>query len=513
MRLDLFSTVVFSAITALFMMVVLLNAAFGVFYDTDHFADTQFLLGAAWRVHQGLIPAVDFGHFYGGIMAQGISGTMSLFGHSVFVFDYFTILATLFLSACAFLILRPQISWAGFAVIVVMLSTLLLTRFPLENETSITQVVSTHSFLYNRFALAIFLILGLFVALPAPILIRDMWGAILAGALAGLVCLTKPTFVILPVGLLLAVLVQGRWLAMVGVLSGAALVFACFDPTLGRMLGSFDYALAHVGSDNDLGGLIRKTVQVPLAQPIAVSLAFGGLIYLLYVRGFGRFVIAILGFSAAGAGLTATMGGNGNLGQLAIPIAVMISLGVSEITRHAVLPRSETFQFVTVCLVLAFVVPHLLNLIGTTAEGISRRGAMQITQGPFMGYLSYPDRAPEDVTQYDTLVDGIAALQQLGDPTKWGIVANNGVTFEYALMARPVPGYPLWERASAPEFDADRPFAPAADIVMLRHSDQPIPLEGMLREKIAEDFVICATSLHWEIYRRLTREITACDAP
>ncbi len=513
MRLSLFYRAIFSIITAVFMLVVLLNTRIGVLYDTDHFGDTQFLLGAAWRAHEGLTPAIDFGHFYGGIMAQGLSWTMSVFGHGVFAFDYFTLLLSVFLGACAFVILRPQISWTGLAMVVAVIATLLLTRFPLEVSDSIIRLVSTHSFLYNRFSLAVFLVLGLFVACPAPTKPRDIANGVLAGVLLGLVCLTKPTFAILPLGFFLALLIWGRWRPVLGSLGGLALVVLVFDPTLGRFMGSFDYALAHVGDSNGVTGLIRKAIQVPLGQPIALSLALGGLCYLVFRQGVTRHAIALLVFAGFGVALTTTMGGNGSLGQLCLPIAIMITLAVSEMTRRHSWAQHETYRLINVCLILAFCVPHLLNLLGVTAEGIAKRNQLQITQGPFADYLSLPENAaPEEVTQYDTLADGMTALQSLGDPTQWGIVADNGVTFEYALLARPVPGYPLWQRVTAPELAADQPFAPGADIVLLRPLDQQDPLGVLLRDKIANDFVLCTKSRHWEIYKRTARDLPSCDA-
>lgn len=495
------------------MLIVAVNAGFGVLYDTDHFGDTQFLLGAAWRVHEGLTPAIDFGHFYGGIMAQGLSWVMLLFGHNVFVFDYFSIILTVFLGICAFAILRPQMSWMGLLMLCTVVATLLLTRHPLEVSDSITRIISTHSFLYNRFALAIFVILGLFVACPAPRSARDVGNGVLAGVLAGLVCLAKPTFVVLPVGFLLSLLILGRWGAVLGSLVGLASVFIIFDPTLGRLIGSFNYALAHVGESNGVAGLIRKAIQVPLGQPIALTLALGGLGYLAYQRDLKSSAFALLLFSGTGVALTATMGGNGSLGQLSLPIAIMITLAVSEVTRRSLLMQGEAFQLVNVCLILAFCVPHLLNLSGATLEGFAKRDEMLITQGPFADYLSLPEGAQrQDVTQYDTLSDGIIALQRLGDPTQWGIIADNDVTFEYALLARPVPKFPLWQRVTAPEFAPQTPFAPSADIMMLRPLDQQNEVGLLMRTKIADGFILCTKSQYWEIYRRLSLNIATCDA-
>ena len=134
--------------------VVMLNAAFGVFYDSDHFGDTVFLLGAGWRAHEGLTPALDFGHFYGGTVANGLALTMRAVGHGVFVFDIFTLALAAALVALAGVLFSSRLTPAGLAALAAALTALILTRFPLEMSTAVTGVISTHSVLYNRFGLA-----------------------------------------------------------------------------------------------------------------------------------------------------------------------------------------------------------------------------------------------------------------------------------------------------------------------------------------------------------------------
>lgn len=505
------ATFSFAILSIVFSALLLLNAAFGVFYDTAHAGDTWFLLGAAWRAHEGLTPAVDFGHFYGGLMAQGISFSMQLFGHGVFVFDYFTLLLTLGLGTIALLLLRPRISWWGYSATFLLIATLLLTRHPLEMSQSITRIVSTHSFLYNRFAFAVLVITGLFVALPHEKASRDGVLAVLAGALTALVCLTKPTFVVLALGLPLACLVQRRWRAVLGVLAGTAAVIVLLDPGLARLVGSFDYAMAHVGEANDPIGLIRKSVQIPLAQPVALTFALGTLYALLHLRIPVNMVLALVIMAGTGIGLAATMGGNGNLGQLALPVLLMIAIAAAELVRQRALPAAGILHLLAAGLVLAFSVPHLLNSFGATAEAISKRELALIPQGPFERYLSLPEERPEDLaTQYEKMADGVTALTVLGDPSDWGIVADGGLSFEYAVLARPVPNYPLWQRATAPEFTSEASFVSDADIVMISRSGPPDPVTDLLRRATREGFIRCLVSEHWVIFSRPASQGITC---
>ena len=189
------------------------------------------------------------------------------------------------LSLAALVLLRPRISWYGYAAVVLLITTLLLTRHPLEMSQSITRMVSAHSFIYNRFAFAGLVVTGLFVALPDARGRREALLGLGAGALAALVCLTKPTFVILAPGLLLACMVQRRWHAASGVLVGLCGTLLLVDPGFARLSGSFAYAMAHVGGQNDPADLIRKAIQIPFAQPVAVTFALAALVCMLRAGG------------------------------------------------------------------------------------------------------------------------------------------------------------------------------------------------------------------------------------
>ena len=115
------------------------------------------------------------------------------------------------------------------------------------------------------------------------------------------------------------------------------------------------------------------------------------------------------------------------------------------------------------------------------------------------------------VSQYQMFADGVAELSAMGDASKWGIIADQGISLEYALLAKPVPSYPLWQRATAPELAADRPLDQGVDIVMLGRSDPAISLRDVLIGKMRGDFLLCRTSQHWEIYARVGRNIPGCS--
>jgi len=492
--------------TAFLVAVALFNVSLGLLYDTDHFGDTLFLLGAGWRAYHGLTPVLDFGHFYGGVVAEGIALTMRLSGTDALALERFALVLFFLLAGVSVSILHARISLAGWMALVLTLAVLMLSRYPLELNQPIIRIVSTHSFLYNRLGLALLLVAGLFVALRAPSGRHDRVPGALVGVLVVLAALTKPSFVVLLPGVALGLALQRRWQALGAVLAGIGLSVAVLDPTLQKWFGSLAYIRVQVGdhASADVGALLRKAVQLPLSQPLATTLALAALAVLVATRTELASVLALLTVSGAGVGMAATMGGNGSLGQLALPVAILIALSASEIARKAGLRHAAFPQAMAHVLALALAWPHMLNLAGATLEGMVGKEQRLISSGPYQRYLSIPESAEgqTEPTQYEMFADGIDTLHGLGDPSRWGIIADHGVTFEHAVRGRPVPGYPLWQRPTAPELGEDMPIAAEADVVMLGRSNPRNEVGVLLRTKLDDAFSFCAVSTYWEIHVR-----------
>lgn len=493
------------------VLVALFNFSLGLVYDTDHFADTFFILGAAWRVLQGFEPVVDFGHFYGGFISETLSWTMMLFGDAAPVIYAWSLLICGFLIACAALMVGGRISALGFCALVVMVLACMLTRHPLEQNSPVIQIVSTHSFIYNRFAQAAMIVTALFVALQAPNRRDELLGGLIAGLLVGAVCLSKPTFIVVLPGLFLALLIARRWSAGLAALLGLVAFFLLFDPTLARLTGAFDYALAHVGETNGVGGLIRKTVQILLAQPVAFGLGAVALLLCLQGRETLWALLSIAVFAGAVVAMTATMGGNGSLGQLALPTLAGLAIGCAELARQHTLAATATVRTIAMVLVLGFATPHVLNTAAAATEATLRTSERLIEDGPYARYLSLPENADRSLraTQYERLADGITSLRSLGDPAPWGIVANDGMSFEHALRAKPVTGYPLWQRETAPELAPSRPLSDEVDVVLISRIQGG--LDTILRAKLTADFSLCTVSEHWEIHVHQRLGLTSCS--
>src|SRR6056297_2423429 len=510
--MDYIFVFVCSFLASVLLAVAMFNLAFGVVYDTEHFADTFFILGAAWRALQGFTPVLDFGHFYGGFISQTLSWTMSAFGDSASALYVYAIGISVFLIGCAVLIARQGLSLAGFSAVVLLILTLMLTRHPLELNSPIIEVVSAHSFLYNRFAQAAMLVVALFVALRSDNQSKEVTGGIVSGLLVGAVCLTKSTFVVVLPGLLLALMIERRWSATGGALAGLAAFVLAFDPMLARFFGSLSYALEHVGADNGVPALIRKAIQIPLYQPVALGLAVVALILCLRASMTGRRALSVILFAGAVVAMTATMGGNGSLGQLALPTLAGIAIGCAELARRNETLDTQAIQGLAVAIVLGFGVPHVLNSAAAATDGMLRQSQLLVEEGPYARYLSLPDGNIQDEhpTQYKMLSDGIDALSALdGEVSEWGIVANGGITFEHALRAKPVTGYPLWQRDSAPEFAEERGLSDEVDVIMIAKAKNVS--DRVLRSKMTKDFVLCSATDIWEIYAHRRLKLDACE--
>lgn len=505
---DKLFAVCYSLILIVLVAIVISNTVFGVLYDTDHFGDTLFLLGAGWRVFNGLTPVTDFGHFYGGAGAEGIAMTMNLVGPNAFAIEYFALFMLAALMLVSIPVLGDRVSYVGMLSVAVVIATLLLSRYPLEANTPIIRIVSTHSFLYNRIGMALVLVVGLFSVLGGQSNRTDLLGGALSGLLLVALALSKPTFVIVIPFVFVALVVQRRWHALGSVALGFLASSAIIDPFFQKWLGSLSYLQAHVGDTNNatIGALIRKAVQIPLFQPVATGISMIALCTIVQDRRNWPTVVSVLLIAVGGIGMVTTMGGNGNIGQIGIPLTIFMAVAATEAAQRTMPDRAGLLGILSFILVMAFSLPHMLNLAGATREGMSRSDQTLIRYGPYIRYLNVPETdGPEAVPpQYEMLADGIDALHALGDPSQWGIIANGGVIFEHAVLGRPVSGYPLWQRPSAPELAPDLPIPAEADIVMIGRVDGTDEVGKILQSKLSPEFELCASSTYWEIHARLT---------
>jgi hypothetical protein len=182
-------------------------------------------------------------------------------------------------------------------------------------------------------------------------------------------------------------------------------------------------------------------------------------------------------------------------------------------------------------LVSGFALPHAANTLAAGAEALDRRGQVLLQEGPLAGYLGVDEAfrlppikqvdaaaryldAGQPMTsgvQYVLLVDGVAALRQFKDVSRFGIVSDNGLNFDFALGAPSVLDYPVWIQHDSPEFAGMEVLPAAADLVLVRRRGQD-KFSEQLRDWIEGDFTLCKQTQLWDIFARRAMDITACTA-
>ena len=227
-------------------------------YDTLHVPDTLFLAELGWRQMQGLDPVLEFGHFYGGVVARYIATAFILFGTSLKSIDY-----AFGLMALSLLILAVGLCWTRASrlttlALCMVVTACLLARVPLEMLTAIQRPTASHAFVYNRLAIALAVILVIFALLPAKDRRVEAGTALLAGGLCYGLVLIKPTFVVFTPFFLAALTIQGRWLGLGLGLIGLVAAGLILDFGAERALGAFSYGVAAASGNTSVSGMVER---------------------------------------------------------------------------------------------------------------------------------------------------------------------------------------------------------------------------------------------------------------
>ncbi len=427
--------------------------------------------------------------------------------------------------------------------VAVVLITILATRVPIEKFPILGGVISAHSFSYNRLGLALILVPTLLVLLPR-ISIRNM--ELLAGSAAGialvLALLTKWSFAPVLPALAMALLVQRRWAALASMFASLVVVGMLLDPLAERWIGTtryfFNLAQAAQGTAESFGalpGLIMKTLRLALAGLVSVLAAIAAMLAAckLHTSPLRWIGAAVLMVGGAASTLVA-MGDLTMVGHQVIPLTAVVMLACYEQFRWKQVAGVVAYRVFAIVLVLAFLLPHLLNSVLLTAVAYEKRQEPLISEGPMAGYLadyatSVPDASPagiiekaaaefreqgalSDQVEYLAFVNGIQALRRLGDLSDRGVISGSLLGFEYASGSKPVAAYPLWPRLSSPEFAELDHLPDDVDVVLLLRTETD-PLGELLLSMMAANFELCLQSGFWDIYLRREGNRNGCELP
>jgi hypothetical protein len=507
-----------------------------VVYNTDDLADTIFLVGVAWRIFNGAVPVVDFGHFYGGFSETYISWAFSLFGVSIKALDYALLLQFATTAIIVAVASWRRISVVSFWMLLLVSGMCILTRAPFEYDISLTSVVSAHSFVYNRFALALTIPVMLFAILPVNDRNAELTCAIVIGATLYMIALTKPSFVVFLPAVFLALALQARFRGLFFVTLGLLIAKFYLDFGAARFLGSSEYLNASISDQVAFGDYLRKGFQLLLAQPVGLAaVVFAAA--LIFAHSKWRTLPALLAATfvmGGGVGMAVSMGGAGSIGQQLMPLMASLAVVIFELSRRLSMPESVgTLKMIALTVVAGFSLPHFANIAAATIEAVEMSDRSLITDGPLKNYISMSaafelppvgsdlsvateaarqhlaqGNPMEAGVQYPMLADGINVLKGIEGISELGVVADGGFAFDFALGAPPVLGFPVWIRDTSPELAYGQPLPDDVAIVMLRRSST----ETIIRARLEGHFVLCTQTAIWDVFSRLGESFSVCDA-
>lgn len=515
-------------------------------YDTLHMDDTLFLAELGWRMHLGATPVIDFNHFYGGITAQYLSWTFGLFGPGIKSLDYAILLQFITLAIFALAVSYKRIGVMSVGLLLLLITVLLLTRSPLEMAifTNAYNSVSAHSFVYNRYATSLALIMVVFSMVPARDQRVELFGALLCGVAVYILVLVKPTFVIFAPALFLTLSFQRRWGVVFVYVLGITVACLFLDFGAKKFLGSFEYAVDSAGSGISIGWLILKVNALVFLQFVALFFGFFALGIVLRSKNkvFRRIGISAIILMVGCLGMTATMGWT--YGQQAVPFLTIFPLVLYEYARQRdSVPEKDvkTLKVLMISSVAYFGLPHIVNSAAMALEAKDRQDMSLIDQGPLRGYVAWnraynasagalPDRpAAYDQqvqiaydyikeqeyldfnisAEYVMLADGIQALGRIKNISQLGIISDTRIFFSYAMQAPPVLDFPVWPTIRSPEFFDDSPLTSDIDIMLFLKPMQST-LTVMLERKRGDDFSLCLSTVLWDIYARNGSQVIGC---
>ncbi|QCO58124.1 hypothetical protein EOK75_20420 (plasmid) [Pseudorhodobacter turbinis] len=512
-------------------------------YDTLFLQDTMFFSDLGWRVLNGAKPTEDFGHFYGGVIAQYIAWAFQIFGTGVKSIDYAFVMMLATACALAALVAWRRLSLFTMVALCMILFAALLARVPLEELTAVQRPAATHAFIYNRFAAGLAAILTLFALIPARDSRSELLAAFICGAFAYLIVLIKPTFVPFVPAFLASLALRARWqscfIASLGLVAGLLIL----DPGADRALAAFAYGVASAGGNTTIPNMIMKTAAVFFVQPLTMLSIFAVGAVLVFDRRAGtvQFLLAGLALTIGYAGMTTTMGWHGDVGQQALPFMAALCLAGYEWGRHGADRLNDQLCYLRItaaCVVMAFSLPQLVQTCLSGALAVRRAPLIQMTGTPLDSYLAWSDefvgadRRPFKQLEsldiqiqaakahiaaeksgnaglhYVMLIDAVMLLRSVPGIVNRGIAGDMSF-FPFIMQAPPINGFPAWLSLAAPELAEGKPLPEGIDLMMIRKVERSA-MSLRLLTKMEGRFTRCLGSNFWDLYVRDGTDAAFC---
>lgn len=527
-----------SMLALLFLVCILLQP---ILIDSFHFDDTVFLANLGWRGVNGYFPNIDYPHFYGGIVAQFITWSFKVFGVDfksidyAFVAMYFA--ATLLLLALTY----RRLSLVGLTTLIALTAALILSLVPIEAG-FVIRPKSAHSMVYNHLAVAIMLGLTVFGAKSVPSASVEAPSSLLAGAALYVLVLLKTTFAVFAPILVVALLLQRRWISAALLLLGTIVSMLLMDPGMTRALGSLDTLLSTSAAESrsGIGAILTSSLENISAQLFALLLLLG-----LHIRlwtqdrsiAFRMFCASVL-FTAGYLGALISMAGTGSYMLLPM-LVVLFALHADAVVESKGSPLDQGTANAEIALVSAlpvllcysFVLPAVASSAGTTIQSFRHQSASLISAGPAASYvlIGEPIERKADLAaavrrtsaeieaaimseggrvtnahEYIMYADGINLLADIPQIETYGIISNGRMfDFSPAVESEPVLSYPVWPTANLDYFQTNAPLDADIELVMMSRDVTQLDLVGpSLIRRMGDDFVVCKETPIWTLHVR-----------
>lgn len=510
-----------------------------VVYDTIHLNDTLFILNEASRIFRGLEPGVDYGSFFPGFTPRVIALAFSFTGPTVNALDVAPLLNLAIITPITVLIFYKRLGPFSSAAMAALITTCLLTRAPFEAFPALTHIVSAHSSYYNRIGLACALLILVFVLVPLKDKrIFEYVGGFGAGFAMAIALMSKWSFSFIFAAVLAALAIQKRGNALFSFVTGTLILWIFLDPFGSNFFGSFNYMINTASSSGYFGGIssaIIKSANLVFWNLWPVSI-FTVIFFITIPRIIENFQLTWL-FSYLVISIVISinlvvMGPFKMVGHQILPLVCALSIICFEQVRALNSKEVNLTRVLSGFLLMGLLIPHALNSLVVTNDGMSKQNESTIIEGPMKGYVmrtpfpetkseqkSIIEKASQEIalhggltesSQYAAFIDGAQALASIGDLSHSGIISGSSLNFEFTLGSRPVTGFPLWLLPSSPELINIHELPKDGDILILL-KDGELIFRNLLQPYIESNFRLCVSTKIWDIYIRTTEKNFVCS--
>lgn len=499
--------------------------------STHWLPDTLYIMNAAWTVHEGFVPNIDFTDRYGGLLTRLLSLGMSLAGPSMKALDY--TLAMLLVGTSAMLAIasfRRLLPMSAIAALLIVVA-LIVTRAPLEQPFMLK--TASYATIYNRLAW-VMLFLAYLVATVPRSRGNDAAALAVAGFATAVMLLTKFSFVLGMPAIATAFLLRGArrdcavWIvATLASLLAFWIAFGMGPAAWLRLIS----ATAQLGEGAPRGAGLIKLVYLLGYNWVAIAailLVSALLVIDKRVPALPLAVVTVL-MLVLSMGIAVTTG-HLQLYETTSPSMAMLAVPIlAHLERHHAIGPAYWFPL-GLC-ILAFALPHLANGAWANSRRTDKWGVKTTDAGALNSLSIRPaqfNRPRLEVRELsaNTLasdLDTFPSLNRLSDQDKLLVVRDaikefvqlpgykdlrifspGERIFPFLLGSKPITSVDHWAIPSDFTNAPNDPLPADIDAIAVVRWElvEELPVAKPMLRRARLDFTLCRKSELWNIYLR-----------